>query len=67
MEDIVKLTLRLSREDFEAVEKIAEMQGCSKTEAIRRSIQREKYLLEQRNDGAEVLLRSKKGHFKMEI
>ncbi len=68
MAGTVKLTLRLSDAEYGAVEYLAEQYGISKTDAIRRAIQREKYLAEQSVRGSKLLLEDRKGKmFEIEL
>jgi len=53
---IARLTVNLPWKVFDALRDMAEADGVSKTEALRRAISTEFYLREARRDGAQVYL-----------
>ena len=55
----VKLSVNLSREVVEALKDIAQEQGTTVTEALRKAISTEKFLRDAAKEGAKVLIEDK--------
>lgn len=57
--DTVKVTVNLPRKVVEALEEIANAKGITKTEALRRAISTEKFLVDEVEAGNKILLEGK--------
>jgi len=63
MGDPVKVTLNITKENYDAVEKLAERMGINKTSVINLAIKTEKYLSDAISEGKKILTRDEKGNF----
>ena len=59
MAEVVKLSVNLSREVVDALKRIAERDNVTVTEALRRSISTQKFIDDQQQDGAKILVEDK--------
>jgi len=53
---VVKLTVNLSEETYEALKTLAEQQSTTVTDALRKAIGTEKFLREQTTSGGKILV-----------
>lgn len=59
MAEVVKLSVNLSREVVDALKSIAGRDNITVTEALRRSISTQKFIDDQQQDGAKILVEDK--------
>ena len=59
MEDTIKTSLTLSKEELEVLRRLAEQYGTTVAEVLRNAISAEAFLMEAVDNGARVLLEDK--------
>jgi Ribbon-helix-helix protein, copG family len=60
MAEKVKVTVNMTQEDVDALKEIAEAQGITLTEALRRAVRTEKFIQDTMAEDANILVEDKK-------
>lgn len=64
---IVKVSCNLTTKDVEAMRDLAARRGCTMTEVVRRGLDTLKFLYEKQEQGAEILVKPKRGQTRLVI
>ncbi len=67
MGDIIKVSFNIPKEELDAVRKLAEKRRITVTEAIRRALMMEKFLVEEEEKGNKILIEDKDRKFRQVV